>query len=58
MTVIIVKDESLLLLNLLIFIKLWELYIAQSDYLWGYDLDGQGFDGLAIGEVFQDDSPW
>ena len=58
MTVIIVKDESLLLLNSLIFIKLWEPYIAQSDYLLGHDLAGQGFDGFVIREVFQNDSLW
>ncbi len=48
MAVIIVKDESLLLLNLSIFIKLWEFYITQSDNLLGHDLAGQSYDGLAI----------
>ena len=58
MAVSVVKDESLLLLNSLILIKLWKSYIAQSDYLLGHDLVGQGFDVLAIGEVFKDNSPW
>ena len=56
MAVIIVKDESFLLLDASIFIELWESDVAQSDYLLGHDLTGRGFDRFAGEEVFQDDS--
>jgi hypothetical protein len=58
MAVIIVEDESLLLCYSPVFIKLWESYVTQSDYLLGHDLAGQGLDLLASGKVFQNDSSW
>jgi hypothetical protein len=56
LAVVIVKDESFLLRNSSIFIKLWEADVTQSDNLLGHDLAGQGFYILAGRKVFESNS--
>jgi hypothetical protein len=56
LVVIVVKDGSFLLQNLSDFVKLWEAYVTQSDYLLSNYLAGQGYNIFAVREVFENDS--
>ncbi len=55
---VVVEEESFLLWDSSILIKLWEAYVAQSNSLLSHDVAGQGFDVFAIEEVFHNNSFW